>query len=98
MSDVGLSAQRTRLAWRRTGTSAAVVALLEIRQAVGQGGRVRLLLAAGALLGWMVLAVLAYLRGRVLATGSPSTRHRALPACAGITVAFALIGAALIRG
>lgn len=95
--DAGLSAQRTRLSWRRTATSAAAVALLAARPAAtASAGPVQLLVAAGALAGWVALVAVAYRRGRGLTASPPVPGRRALPAYALITVAFCLLGVVLV--
>ena len=91
--DAGASAERTRLAWRRTGLSAAAVALLAARPAVAPGsGAARWLTAALAMSGWAVLVALAYRRARGLARRPPRPGRRVITAVALLTVAFALLG------
>ena len=96
-SDTGLSAERTRLAWRRTATSAAAVALLAARPAVGaDAGPVQVLAAACALAGWAALVAVAYRRARGLTAWPPHPGRRTLPVYALITAAFAMIGILLV--
>ena len=95
--DAGLSAQRTRLAWRRTAMSAAAVALLAARPAVGaHSGPGRLLGAAAVLLCWSVMVAVAIRRGRGLALRPPLPGWRTVPAYALLPVAFAVIGVVLV--
>jgi hypothetical protein len=96
-AEAGLSAQRTRLAWRRTAMSAGAVALLAARPAVGaHAGPVQVLAAAAALAGWVVLVAVAYRRARGLTAWPPHPGRRTLPAYALVTVGFALIGTLLV--
>lgn len=96
-TDPGASAERTRLAWRRTGLSAAVVALLAARPAFTPGvGPGTYLAAAAALAGWAALVGLGYRRARGLAADPPLPGQRTITAYAAITVAFALLGSVLV--
>jgi uncharacterized membrane protein YidH (DUF202 family) len=93
----GLSAQRTRMAWRRTATSAATVALLAVRPALTDGrGPTRTLVAAAAMAGWVALVAVAYQRGRALDARAPRPGRRALLAYAAITISYAMTGVLLV--
>ena len=70
MTDPGAAYERTRLAWRRTVLSLAVVALLSARLAV-QHGVAGVVLAGLALAGWPALAAWAAVRMRILAGHGP---------------------------
>ncbi len=96
-TDPGASAERTRLAWRRTGLSAAAVALLAARPAFApEAGPGTHLAAAVALAGWAGLVGLAYRRARGLAARPPRPGQRTITAYAAITVAFAILGTVLV--
>jgi uncharacterized membrane protein YidH (DUF202 family) len=91
--EAGLSAQRTRLAWRRTAMSAAAVALLAVRPAVtGDADPTRVLAAAAAMVGWVALVAIAYRRGRGLDARPPLPGSRALLAYALVVCGFAAVG------
>jgi hypothetical protein len=95
--DHGASAERTRLAWRRTGLSATAVGLLAVRPALRPGAGVTTwLAAAAAMAAWVLLVALAYRRARGLATLPPEPGHRIVPAYALIAAAFALIGGVVV--
>ena len=95
--DPGASAERTRLAWRRTGLSAAVVALLAARPAFAPGaGPGAHLAAVAALAGWAGLVGLAYRRAHGLEADPPRPGHRTITAYAAITVALAILGSLLV--
>jgi hypothetical protein len=95
--DRGASAERTRLAWRRTGLSATVVALLAARRAFTTGaGPASYLVAAVVLAGWAGLVGLAYRRARGLDARPPRPGQRTIAAYAAITVAFAILGTVLV--
>jgi uncharacterized membrane protein YidH (DUF202 family) len=91
--DHGASAERTRLAWRRTGLSATAVALLTARPAFApHAGAVRTLAAAAAMAAWAALIALAYRRSRRLETRPPRASRRTVTAYAVITMGFAVLG------
>ena len=95
--DHGASAERTRLAWRRTGLSAAAVGLLAARPAFSPGAGVgRWLIAACAMAGWAALVALAYRRARGLRDRPPQPGRRTILAYALITVAFAALGGLVV--
>jgi len=93
--DPGASAERTRLAWRRTGLSATAVALLAARPSftpdAGPGTHL-----AAALAGWAVLVGLGYRRARGLDADPPRPGQRTITAYAAITVTFAILGTVLV--
>jgi Mn2+/Fe2+ NRAMP family transporter len=95
--DPGASAERTRLAWRRTGMSATAVALLAARPAFTPGaGTGTLLVVAAAMAGWAALVALAYRRVRGLNARPPRPGRRTITAYAAMTVAFAVLGTVLV--
>ncbi|GAA0801573.1 DUF202 domain-containing protein [Spirilliplanes yamanashiensis] len=96
MSDAGLSAQRTRLAWRRTAVAAAVVTLLAARPAVTDPAPGTVLAGAAALAGWAVLVAAVRRRERGLRGARPAEAGWSLPGTALATVAYAALGALLI--
>ncbi len=97
MNEPGLSPQRTRLAWRRTLLAETVVALLCVRLAVAVGsGAGRVLVAAAAMLVWLVALIATFRRARALTTSRPGAAGRALPLSAIICLGYAVLGAILI--
>lgn len=95
--DPGASAARTRLAWRRTGLSAAAVGLLTARPAFApHAGPLTVLCAAAAMIGWAALVALAYRRAAGLEVRPPRPGRRTITAYAMITVAFAVIGGLVV--
>jgi uncharacterized membrane protein YidH (DUF202 family) len=95
--DPGAAAERTRLAWRRTGLSASVVGLLAVRPAFApDAGAAHLLLAAAAMAGWVALIALAYRRARGLARRPPLPGRRTVTLYAAVTVGIAVIGALIV--
>ena len=97
--DHGAAAERTRLAWRRTGLSASAVGLLAIRPAFAPSAGLRyLLVAAAAMVGWAVLIALAYRRTRGLTARPPRPGRRTVVAYAVITAGFAILGGLVVLG
>jgi uncharacterized membrane protein YidH (DUF202 family) len=95
--DHGASAERTRLAWRRTGLSATAVGLLAVRPAFRPGaGPLTWLVAAVAMAAWVLLVALAYRRARGLATLPPKPGRRLVPVYALTAAAFALLGGLVV--
>ncbi|GAA4592298.1 uncharacterized membrane protein YidH (DUF202 family) [Actinoplanes octamycinicus] len=95
--DPGASPERTRLAWRRTGLSAAAVALLAARPAFHPGaGPAEWLIAAAAMGGWAALAALALHRAPGLRARPPHPAPRSIRAYALITAALAVIGGLVV--
>jgi uncharacterized membrane protein YidH (DUF202 family) len=95
--DHGASAQRTRLAWRRTGLSAAAVALLAARPAFApDAGAGAILTAAAVMLCWAVMIALAYRRARALKKHPPHPGRHAVTAYAAITLSIAVIGGLVV--
>jgi uncharacterized membrane protein YidH (DUF202 family) len=95
--EVSLCAQRTRMAWWRTGLSAGAVVLLAARPSLSKAIHPAELLIAGvALTGWVALIATAYRRGRGLDVRPPLPGSRTLLTYALVTVGFAVIGIVLI--
>lgn len=95
--DQGAAAERTRLAWRRTGLTAAAVALLGVRPAFApDAGVLAILLAAAAMAGWSAMVALALRRSRGLDTRPPRPGRRTIVAYAMFTVSFAVIGGLVV--
>lgn len=91
--DPGASAERTRLAWRRTGLSAAAVALLTVRPAFTPGaGPAEWLTAAAAMGAWAGIAGIAIHRSRELHDRFPGPAPRAVRAYAVLVTVLALLG------
>ncbi|MFD2415650.1 DUF202 domain-containing protein [Amycolatopsis pigmentata] len=80
--DRGLQPERTTLAWQRTGLSAAVVAVLELRSGIGAGSLFDVVAGCCAL----VVVVLTWVAGR-----RPGVNRRLLPLTAWATVATAFL-------
>jgi hypothetical protein len=97
MSDPGASAERTRLAWRRTGLSATAVALLAARPAFTPGaGTATFLAAAAVMIGWAALVALGYRRVHGLDAWPPRPGRLTIRAYAGITIAYAVLGTMMV--
>ncbi|GAB2573273.1 hypothetical protein Aab01nite_19750 [Paractinoplanes abujensis] len=95
--DLGASAERTRLAWRRTTLSAGVLVLLAARPAFGPGaGPGQWIAAALAGLGWSALVALAYRRARALRRHPPFPGRRSITAYALTTVALAVLAGVIV--
>jgi uncharacterized membrane protein YidH (DUF202 family) len=95
--DSGASAERTRLAWRRTGLSATAVGLLAVRPAFRpEAGVVAWLVAALAMAGWVAMIVLAYRRSFGLRRLPPRPGRRLIPVYALLAVALAILGGLVV--
>ncbi|GAA2471655.1 DUF202 domain-containing protein [Winogradskya humida] len=95
--DPGASAERTRLAWRRTGLSATAVALLSVRPAFAPDATpATIVIAATTMAAWTLLVALAYRRTRGLSTWPPHPGRRTVSVYALTTVLLAALGAALV--
>jgi uncharacterized membrane protein YidH (DUF202 family) len=95
--DHGASAERTRLAWRRTGLSATAVGLLAARPALDpDAGLAFVLLAATAMIAWAALIGLGYRRMHGLAREPPQPGRHAVVVYTVITVGFAVIGGLVV--
>ncbi|GAB1694052.1 DUF202 domain-containing protein [Krasilnikovia sp. M28-CT-15] len=95
--DHGASAERTRLAWRRTGLSATVVALLTLRPAFVPDPRARTVLAAAAAMGvWAALVALGYRRVHGLVARPPRPGSHTVVAYALLCASFAVFGAVVV--
>lgn len=95
--DAGASAERTRLAWRRTGLSATVVGLLAARPAFRpDAGVPAWLVAALTMTAWAALIALAYRRTNALGRTPPRPARRAVPAYALITATLAALGGLVV--
>ena len=96
-ADVGLAAERTRLAWRRTTLTASIVALLAVHQAVA-GGRTPVHLVALAAVAGCLLAILALAHRRImaLARGDRAAVGRSPAVLSLLVLAYAGLGLLLI--
>lgn len=96
-NDPGASAERTRLAWRRTGLSASAIALLAVRPAFApHAGAATVLVAALAMTGWAGLIALGYRRARGLGTQPPRPGRRVITAYALLTAGLAAIAGLVV--
>jgi uncharacterized membrane protein YidH (DUF202 family) len=93
---VGASAERTRLAWRRTALAITVVAVLSTRLALVGGSVLGPALAALVLGGWLVALVGTYRRIRLMAAARPVPARRSLPLAAGAVLGYAAVGVLLV--
>jgi hypothetical protein len=95
--DRGAAAERTRLAWRRTGLSATAVALLAARPSFRpEAGVLAWLIAALAIAGWAAMITLAYRRARGLGSVPPRPGRRVIPAYALLAAALAALGGLVV--
>lgn len=95
--DPGLQPERTRLAWRRTTLSCAVVAVLAGRQALHGGGGYVTLAVGLAVLVFLAFLWLAHHRIQQLGAARPRLlTHGTLLAVAASMFALALFGAAAV--
>ena len=96
-SDHGASAERTRLAWRRTALSATACALLAARPAFDpSAGEAKWLVAALAMAGWALLIAIAYRRVRGLTDTPPRPARRTVTGYALATIGFAALGGLVV--
>ncbi|GAB1642707.1 DUF202 domain-containing protein [Krasilnikovia sp. MM14-A1259] len=95
--DHGASAERTRLAWRRTGLSATAVGLLMLRPAfVPHPGATTVLAVAAAMAIWAVLVALGYRRVHGLIARPPRPGRHTVIAYALLCASFAVCGAVVV--
>ena len=93
----GASAERTRLAWRRTALASTVVVLLTVRLATRDRFTVLGALAiAAALLVWLAQMWLTQRRIHAIDRHEPTEVIYALPALSLTAIAFALLAALLV--
>jgi uncharacterized membrane protein YidH (DUF202 family) len=96
-ADPGVSAERTRLAWRRTNLSATAVGLLSARPAFDpHAGVLAWLVAALAMASWVALVVLGYRRAGGLRARPPRPAPRTIGAYALIAVCLAALGGLVV--
>jgi uncharacterized membrane protein YidH (DUF202 family) len=97
VSDPGAAAERTRLAWRRTGLSATAVGLLAVRPAFhSDAGIGAWLIASAAMATWVAMIALAYRRSHGLGETPPRPGRRAISAYAVLVVTFAALGGLVV--
>ena len=94
-TDVGLPAERTRLAWRRTLLTLTVVLLLQLRPAF-TGRVVDAVLAGVAILVWLVVLAAAW--RRAAGAGPRRLGRLSMPLTALGAAALALLGVAHVLG
>jgi len=93
----GASAERTRLAWRRTALASTAVVLLTVRLATRDRLTVLGALAiAAALLVWLAQMWLTQRRIHASDRHEPTEVMRALPALSLTAIAFALLAVVLV--
>ncbi|MFI2763035.1 DUF202 domain-containing protein [Streptomyces echinatus] len=89
--DPGLQPERTRLAWRRTTLSAAVVAVLAVKAALHEGPSATGIIACALCCGlWLGFLRVAHHRIRALAAGPPPPMLTPRHATAAVLCAVAL--------
>jgi uncharacterized membrane protein YidH (DUF202 family) len=93
----GASAERTRLAWRRTALASTAVVLLTVRLATRDRFTVLGALAvAAALLVWLAQMWLTQRRIHAIDRHEPTEVMRALPALSLTAIAFAVLAVLLV--
>jgi len=93
----GASAERTRLAWLRTGLSSTAVVLLTVRLATrDRFTALGVSVAVAALLAWLAQMWLTKRRIEVMEQQEPAGIGWTLPATALAAVVFALLGVVLV--
>jgi uncharacterized membrane protein YidH (DUF202 family) len=91
------SAERTRLAWRRTALSTTAVALLTVRVAVRDGlSPLGTAGVAAALIGWLAQLVISQRRIDAMDQKKPSGIGRTLPAIGLVIIGYAALGIVLV--
>lgn len=93
----GASAERTRLAWRRTALASTVVVLLTVRVATRDRFTVLgALVVAAALLVWLEQMWITQRRIHAIDRHEPTQFRRALPAVSLTVIAFSLLAVVLV--
>ena len=93
----GTSAERTRLAWRRTVLATTVTALLTVRLALHDGfAPTGAFAVLAAVAGWLTHLWFTHHRIQAMAHREPAGIGRTLPTVALVAVGFAALGLALV--
>jgi uncharacterized membrane protein YidH (DUF202 family) len=93
----GASAERTRLAWRRTTLASTAVTLLTIRLAARESATpLHVVAIVAGVVGWIALMVITQRRIRAMAADEPRRVGRALPATALVIAGYAVLGLILV--
>ncbi|MFI9407392.1 DUF202 domain-containing protein [Nocardia sp. NPDC052316] len=95
MSRVGLAAERTALAWRRTAVAAMITGALLLNHAVSSGWRPAMTAPIGAAIAMAALAGMSYLRNRSLHQGDYRHGSRVVGATTAVVVVVAGLAAAI---
>jgi uncharacterized membrane protein YidH (DUF202 family) len=90
------SAERTRLAWRRTVLAVTVVAVLNTRLALVGGSPIGPAVAAAGLIGWLAVLATTFRRIQAMAAAQPVPVGRVLPLAAGAAAGYAVLAALLV--